>query len=32
MSGRGTVLDARQLADAVRAGAKFLVSPGARPA
>jgi len=29
--GAGTVLDARQLADAVRAGAKFLVSPGATP-
>ena len=29
--GAGTVLDARQLDDAVRAGAKFLVSPGATP-
>jgi 2-dehydro-3-deoxyphosphogluconate aldolase/(4S)-4-hydroxy-2-oxoglutarate aldolase len=30
--GAGTVLDARQLDDAVRAGARFLVSPGATPA
>jgi 2-dehydro-3-deoxyphosphogluconate aldolase/(4S)-4-hydroxy-2-oxoglutarate aldolase len=29
--GAGTVLDARQLAAAVEAGAKFLVSPGATP-
>jgi 2-dehydro-3-deoxyphosphogluconate aldolase/(4S)-4-hydroxy-2-oxoglutarate aldolase len=29
--GAGTVLDAGQLAEAVRAGAKFLVSPGATP-
>src|SRR5690242_4999556 len=29
--GAGTVLDAKQLDDAVRAGAKFLVSPGATP-
>jgi len=29
--GAGTVLDARQLDEAVRAGAKFLVSPGATP-
>jgi 2-dehydro-3-deoxyphosphogluconate aldolase/(4S)-4-hydroxy-2-oxoglutarate aldolase len=29
--GAGTVLDARQLADAVAAGAKFLVSPGVTP-
>ena len=29
--GAGTVLDARQLDDAVRAGVKFLVSPGATP-
>jgi 2-dehydro-3-deoxyphosphogluconate aldolase/(4S)-4-hydroxy-2-oxoglutarate aldolase len=30
--GAGTVLDARQFDEAVRAGAKFLVSPGATPA
>jgi 2-dehydro-3-deoxyphosphogluconate aldolase/(4S)-4-hydroxy-2-oxoglutarate aldolase len=29
--GAGTVLDPKQLADAVKAGAKFLVSPGASP-
>jgi 2-dehydro-3-deoxyphosphogluconate aldolase/(4S)-4-hydroxy-2-oxoglutarate aldolase len=29
--GAGTVLDSRQLDDAVKAGAKFLVSPGAPP-
>ena len=29
--GAGTVLEARQLGDAVTAGAKFLVSPGASP-